>query len=78
MSQSKGSKVDFHAHMKLNIPLAKYFEMATRKGRAIYDKNNEQWSYCDEVAVVASFAPQIITDYKVLRGAVELHGSYTR
>lgn len=79
LHESKETKVDFHAHLKLDVPLANFFEMATRRGREELERNHRQFSYCDEVAVSIACAPEkIILQDQLIRGAVELHGSYTR
>ncbi|KAH7720979.1 Protein Y43F8C.13 [Aphelenchoides avenae] len=77
--ESEKTDVNFHAHLSLDIPLAHFFEMATRLGRVELERNKRQFAYCDEIAMSVAIAPEvIIKESKILRGAVELHGQYTR
>uniref|UniRef100_A0A915CSL4 Inosine/uridine-preferring nucleoside hydrolase domain-containing protein n=1 Tax=Ditylenchus dipsaci TaxID=166011 RepID=A0A915CSL4_9BILA len=76
---SEKSEVDFHAHLKIDAPLATFFKTATSLGVEELKKNNRQFSYCDEVAVGVAIEPEkIILDTKSMRASVELHGQYTR
>lgn len=71
--------MDFHAHLKLDTPLAKFFSTATSIGRMSLEINNLQYAYCDEIAVASAIDPEnIILEDQKLRGSVELHGSLTR
>uniref|UniRef100_A0A915CRD8 Inosine/uridine-preferring nucleoside hydrolase domain-containing protein n=1 Tax=Ditylenchus dipsaci TaxID=166011 RepID=A0A915CRD8_9BILA len=57
---SEKSEVDFHAHLKIDAPLAKFFKTATSLGVEELKKNNRQFSYCDEVAVGVAIEPEKI------------------
>ncbi|KAL3108123.1 hypothetical protein niasHT_016314 [Heterodera trifolii] len=71
--------IDFHAHLSLDVPLAKFFATVTNLGRARMEANNRQFAYCDEIAVGIAIAEgQIIREAKMLRASVELHGELTR
>ncbi|KAL3095921.1 hypothetical protein niasHS_005685 [Heterodera schachtii] len=71
--------IDFHAHLSLDVPLAKFFASVTNLGRARMEANNRQFAYCDEIAVGIAIAEgQIIREAKMLRASVELHGELTR
>ncbi|KAI1732479.1 inosine-uridine preferring nucleoside hydrolase domain-containing protein [Ditylenchus destructor] len=76
---SSRKDIDFHAHLKLDVPLAKFFTTATKLGVVEMVKNDRQFSYCDEIAVSVALEPEkVIQEYKVMRASVELHGEYTR
>uniref|UniRef100_A0A183BRI9 IU_nuc_hydro domain-containing protein n=1 Tax=Globodera pallida TaxID=36090 RepID=A0A183BRI9_GLOPA len=71
--------IDFHSHLALDVPLAKFFATVTSVGRARLEANNRQFAYCDEVAVGIAIAEEtIIRESKMLRASVELHGELTR
>ncbi|CAD5210552.1 unnamed protein product [Bursaphelenchus okinawaensis] len=79
LHESKVSTVDFHAHLKLDAPLARYFEMVTRRGRKTLSKVDRQYGYCDEVAMGVALDPDsLVLKEKVLQASVELHGALTR
>jgi inosine-uridine nucleoside N-ribohydrolase len=52
--------------------------MATRNGRKRLESIDRQFSYCDEVCVGIVIDPKIIVTEKLIRGTVELHGTFTR
>uniref|UniRef100_A0A914VPP9 Inosine/uridine-preferring nucleoside hydrolase domain-containing protein n=1 Tax=Plectus sambesii TaxID=2011161 RepID=A0A914VPP9_9BILA len=71
--------VDFHAHLMMDTPLAKYLTAVTSVGRTILAADGKQFAYCDEIAVAIALRPEeIITDSKHLKASVELHGQMTR
>ncbi|KAE9553005.1 hypothetical protein FO519_003766 [Halicephalobus sp. NKZ332] len=71
--------VDFHAHLSLDAPLARFFSTATSIGRKSLEINGLQYAFCDEIAVGSAIDPDnIIVEERNIRGSVELHGSLTR
>lgn len=53
--------------------------MATSKGRERLDALGRQFAYCDEIAIGVAIDPEeIIVTEKLIRGTVELNGTYTR
>ena len=73
------SAIDFHAHLNLDFPLAKFFATAVSIGRAKLELNKRQYAYCDEIAVGVAIDPEgVIKTEKMLRASVELHGQLTR
>ena len=76
---SAQSEVDFHAHLKIDTPLANYFNTVTLSGRKKLEECGVQYAYCDEIAMATAIDPDnIVLEDKCLRGSVELHGSLTR
>uniref|UniRef100_A0A7E4WBY7 IU_nuc_hydro domain-containing protein n=1 Tax=Panagrellus redivivus TaxID=6233 RepID=A0A7E4WBY7_PANRE len=75
---SVDSTVDFHAHLELDAPLAKFFSTATSVGRAALEPSGVQYAYCDEITMASAICPNVILEKRELRGTVELHGSITR
>ncbi|KAI6226203.1 Uridine nucleosidase 1 [Aphelenchoides fujianensis] len=72
LQESSKKSVDFHAHLSLDVSLAKFFELATRTGRRILEKAGQQFAFCDEIAVgVAIDAERMIVSSRKLKGAVD-------
>ena len=71
--------MDFDAHLFLDAPLSRYFNMVTRIGRGILKRNEKKFAYCDEVAVGVAIDPDnLIKESKMLNASVELRGELTR
>ncbi|KAI6179332.1 IU-nuc-hydro domain-containing protein [Aphelenchoides besseyi] len=79
LNESTRNTIDFHAHLSLDIPLAKFFELATRTCRRILEKDGCQFAFCDEICIAAAIDPEnLIVESKKLCGVVELNGKHTR
>uniref|UniRef100_A0A0N5AAW8 IU_nuc_hydro domain-containing protein n=1 Tax=Syphacia muris TaxID=451379 RepID=A0A0N5AAW8_9BILA len=78
-SEKPHQEIDFHAHLELDTPLARYFSTVTNVGRKVLAKNGRQYAYCDEIAMASAIdAANVINESKYLRASVELSGNFTR